>query len=407
MVLEEHLSKLDSRVDGTSVPKVWLLTNAPSPYQSELFSEIVRQGEVNLSVRFMRSSSQAGQADGCQFPQITMKALLSERWPDEFRLHPRGVWEAATGDFDFYILSGLYTSVTFLLCAVVLEFRQKPWALWLERPHRPASPTYRSRRSFVGRLRDQIRGWLFQRCDHLICIGAVARSEYKEMGVSEKRLAVLPYCCDIKRYSAVDTARVRQYRRDMQFDGRCIFLFSGQMIDRKGVDTLIDAFLAIAERHEDVVLLLLGEGPKKEELQRRVASSVHDRVVFLGHQSQGDLPVVFQAADVFAFPSRHDGWAVVINEACAASLPVIATRQTGATGELVEDGRSGFVIEADDVDKLEKVMERLASDPTLRTTMGRRSRELVEEWSTEGGAKKFSNIVATCIRQYKRQVKDA
>ena len=59
-----------------------------------------------------------------------------------------------------------------------------------------------------------------------------------------------------------------------------------------------------------------------------------------------------QSAAVLVLPSRHDGWGVVIQEALSAGLPVIATRQTGAAYDLVEEGKNGFLVEADDEDQL-------------------------------------------------------
>ena len=60
-------------------------------------------------------------------------------WRDEVRLHPVALRECAFGRYDCYVLSGLWTSVTFLACAVVLWLRRRPWVLWLERPHSDGS----------------------------------------------------------------------------------------------------------------------------------------------------------------------------------------------------------------------------------------------------------------------------
>ena len=113
------------------------------------------------------------------------------------------------------------------------------------------------------------------------------------------------------------------------------------------------------------------------------------RVHFAGHLPQSELPEHFAAADLFVFPSRHDGWGVVINEACAAALPVVTTRQTGAAYDLVEDGRSGFVLEHDDIDGFADRLLRLIDEPALREKFGQRSRELVEPFSAENGAALF------------------
>jgi glycosyltransferase involved in cell wall biosynthesis len=120
-----------------------------------------------------------------------------------------------------------------------------------------------------------------------------------------------------------------------------------------------------------------------------VPDELRSWVHFAGHVPQNELPEHFAVADIFVFPSRHDGWGVVINEACAAGLPVIVTRQTGAAYDLVEDGNSGFVLDCDDVYGLVDRMLRLIDDAALREQFGRRSRELVAPYSAENGASSF------------------
>jgi glycosyltransferase involved in cell wall biosynthesis len=166
-------------------------------------------------------------------------------------------------------------------------------------------------------------------------------------------------------------------------------MFSGQMIERKGLHMLIEAFRRIARLRDNVALLLLGDGPHRADYQSIVPSEIRSRVHFAGHIPQNELPEHFAVADVFVFPSRHDGWGVVINEACAAALPVVTTHQTGAAYDLVEDGRSGFVLEHDDINGLADRLLRLIDDPALREKLGQRSRELVEPYSAENGAGLF------------------
>jgi glycosyltransferase involved in cell wall biosynthesis len=194
---------------------------------------------------------------------------------------------------------------------------------------------------------------------------------------------------------SVDSERVATVRRRYNLTGKTVVLFSGRMIERKGVDTLIDAFKRVARMRSDVALLLLGDGPKQAEYQSMVPEELRSCIHFAGHVPQNDLPEHFAAADLFVFPSRHDGWGVVINEACAAGLPIVTTRQTGAAYDLVEDGRSGFVLEHDDIDGLVDRLLRLIDDPALREKFGQRSRELVEPYSAENGAGLF-------IRQLRR-----
>jgi glycosyltransferase involved in cell wall biosynthesis len=236
---------------------------------------------------------------------------------------------------------------------------------------------------------DRVRSFLLARCSAVLCTGTAARDAYAALGVPRQKLFVLPYCCDTKRFETVDSERVAAVRHRYNLAGKTVLLFSGQMIARKGVDTLIEAFTRIARMRPDVALLMLGDGPQRSDYENMVPVELRPSIHFVGHLPQNKLPEHFGAADLFIFPSRHDGWGVVINEACAAALPVITTRQTGAAYDLVEDGRSGFVLEHYDIDGFVDRLLRLIDDPVLRERFGQRSRELVAPFSAENGAALF------------------
>ena len=94
-------------------------------------------------------------------------------------------------------------------------------------------------------------------------------------------------------------------------------------------------------------------------------------------------------AGVFVLPSRHDGWGVVVNEACAAGLPVISTSAVGSARDLLVDGSNGFVLARDDVAGLAEKMSFFAANPDQIRVFGDRSRERAAAFSVEHGAALF------------------
>ena len=371
-----------------------MLTNAPSPYQVELFSAIAASESVDLSVRFLRDSQEPGPPR--QFPHHICRTWLGLTSGDELRLHGGPIREAIFGQHDLFILSGLYTSVTFLCCAWFLHCRGKRWALWWERP-RASDP--RRNRSWIWQalhsVKDSIRLWLLKSADLVIGIGTAAVHEYQAMGVRPDHLRMLPYSCDVSRFGQVAPEIRDQERAALGWSQHLVLLFSGQMIPRKGVDVLLRAFVTLAERHADVAVRLLGDGEDRSQLESLVPTHLKNRVRFEGHVPQAQLPAKFASADLFVFPSRHDGWAVVINEACGARLPVVATRQTGAAHDLVREGENGFLVNADDVDGLLDRLEWCVAHRDQLPAMGQRSFELVQGVSAQASAIRFTQIVAS------------
>ena len=379
--------------------KLWILTNAPSPYQADFFRALHRSGRHTVAVRFMRGVHRGEPlAADAGFPCRVMKGLGPESWPDELRLHPEAIREAWAGGHDFHVLSGQYTSPTFLACALALRARRRPWGMWLEQPwpedYRPAWARTLSARSPVARAaRRALLRALIRSTDRLLCIGTAAAEAYQRAGAPETKLAVVPYLCETERFALADPAASADVRRRFGLAGRLVFLFSGALIERKGVDVLLAAFQRLAAGSADAALLVLGDGPLRPALEAAVDPGLRDRVRFAGHVAQADLPAHYRAADVFVFPSRHDGWGVVINEACAAGLPVIVTRQTGASRELVRDGDNGFVVERDDAAALYGKMRFFAGRRDELARFGQRSRELIAGYSPDEGVRMFESAI--------------
>jgi glycosyltransferase involved in cell wall biosynthesis len=148
----------------------------------------------------------------------------------------------------------------------------------------------------------------------------------------------------------------------------------------KGIDLLIKAMSSLSVAIPDVSLIVIGDGPDGARL-KRVADEcgVGPRVHFLGSVSSGALAAAYRRCDVFALPSRKEGFGLVFVEAMAFGKPVVGGAH-GGTPDIIEDGVTGFLVCHGDVDKLTRALERLLTDERLRREMGQRAQERV--WNT-------------------------
>jgi glycosyltransferase involved in cell wall biosynthesis len=195
----------------------------------------------------------------------------------------------------------------------------------------------------------------------------------------------IPYFCDLAPFAAAATQRVSS--------NVVTVLFSGQLIHRKGVDVLLEAFARVASNLPSVRLSVMGGGPDRAELENSVPSGLRDRVSFLGHKDAADLPDVFAKADLFVLPSRYDGWGVVVNEALAAGLPIVASNAVGAARDLVIHGRNGFIVEQGSAEELTTVLARLAGSSRMRESFGRASSEFAAQWGLDEGVRRWERLV--------------
>jgi len=383
---------------------IWLLTNTPSSYQVEFLSAIHEDGRHALDVRFMSTVHRgtSWKPENTPFPCSELPGFGPRVWSDAFRYHPQAVRECREGEHDLFVLSGQYTSLTFLACARELQRRRKPWVLWLEAPwpddYRPAWSRHLSARSGLVRVfRRRALASLLVEAHGVFCIGSMARDAYAAMGAPFSRLFQLPYHCDMRRFRDVPEDAIRRVRERFGIGQEIVFLCAGQMIERKGVDVLLEAFQQIAGDCPDTALLLVGDGPLLGELQSSVPPTLVNRVQFAGGVSYEELPAHFRAADAFVLPTRHDGWGVVLNEACAAGLPIISTNAAGAARDMVTEGHNGFLVDRDDVSGLADHLVTLARRPEMRSAFGEHALTIAEQFSLEAGVNSFHEHVEVVL----------
>ncbi len=154
-------------------------------------------------------------------------------------------------------------------------------------------------------------------------------------------------------------------------------LLVGRLVHQKGVDLLLKALAGLEEQRWS--LTLVGDGPQRPELQAFVeAHCLQERVRFASWLEGEALVQAYQQANLFVFPSRHEGMPNAVLEAMSAGLPVIASRIAG-NEELVVDGETGLLVPPEDANALRQALETLLGDAELRQRMGVAGRARVEE----------------------------
>ncbi len=184
-------------------------------------------------------------------------------------------------------------------------------------------------------------------------------------------------------YSGVDLDAFRGARRDGALRARLgaddrTFLVGqvARIWEGKGHDTLLDAFARLHRECPRARLAIVGDGPGRLALERRVASTgLSPFVTFTGHRE--DVAAVTAQLDAATLLSRYEGMGRVVLEALAAGVPVVASR-TGGIGELVVEGESAFLVPPGDAAAVAAALGRMACDAGLRARMARAARNGVD-----------------------------
>lgn len=163
-------------------------------------------------------------------------------------------------------------------------------------------------------------------------------------------------------------------RKELGIEERPTVLTVGQFIPRKGFDILLRAWEQV---ETDANLVIIGGGGEKQAYLDYIREHRLNHVTILDFMEKERLIQMYRLADLFVLPTREDVWGLVVNEAMANGLPVIATDRCIAGMELIRQGKNGYVIPAENPRRLAMAMNRILSNPEKMEVMGRASLEAV------------------------------
>jgi hypothetical protein len=204
-----------------------------------------------------------------------------------------------------------------------------------------------------------------------------SRRALVQQGADPRRIAVLPLA-----YEAGPAASPPPAAGPRELT----VLWLGSVILRKGIPYLIEAARQLVG--QPVRLLVAGPSGIRAEAQRAAPPNVH----WLGQVPRGEAARLYQSADVFVLPTLSDGFAITQVEALAHGLPVIATPNCG---DVVEDGRTGFLVPARDAAALAAAITRFVRDPQLAAAMRPACLESAARFSVDAFGERLLQILHT------------
>jgi len=213
-------------------------------------------------------------------------------------------------------------------------------------------------------------------CDTVIAPSTKINRALAEWGV-RKPVITLPTGVDTFTFSERDPEAVEALRRRYAIPaGDRLLTFVGRLGLEKNVDALIDAMSFV--RTPGARLLVVGDGPYREDLARHIARDrIGERVTFTGYLGRDDVRAAYHASDALFFASTSETQGLVVAEAMAAGLPVVAVDDL-AVADAVADGVNGFLV-PEDPRALASAVDRLLGEPSLRSRMSAASLERAED----------------------------
>lgn len=240
-----------------------------------------------------------------------------------------------------------------------------------------------------GPLARRLKRLVVTKSDAWTC-NTAATSAAVDDGGSIPRAHVIPMGVDVKRFAP---GNGKDLRRGVSEDG-LVLLFVGRLVAEKGCHDLLRAYaMMLPTLRARTHLWFVGDGNQRTALERRAADLPDAaRVRFWGAVDHGRLPDFYAAANLVAVPSLNiEGQSVVLLEAFAAARCVIAAR-TGGIAQVVEDNRTGRLVEAGDPEQLARGIEALLCDQALRMELAQNARASVQDYSWDKITARFEEL---------------
>jgi glycosyltransferase involved in cell wall biosynthesis len=351
----------------------------------ERFNAVARRGNLDLEVWFSARTEEDRSWD------------VDERsWIFRYRYLPgiKGETNRLAVPLPFFrgrvpgVFVSLYASPSFLAGSAIARVRGARTAFWVE----VTFDAWVARRRWKEALKAQV----LPRSDAILTAGEDGRRFAIRYGVSPTRIFVVPHVIDFEHYargSSLTPDARDEIREQLGLHG-VTFMYAGRLWRGKGLDYLLDAFAAVQRtKCTDVSLLVAGDGVDEDHLRARCAEEGIENVVFTGFQNADSLPRLYATADVFVFPTLGDPFGMVVPEAMACGLPVIATSASGEIRDRITEDVNGFIVPPANSSALRDRMMLLAEDRELRAKMAEASRRKVAGQTPDVWAEAFEQAI--------------
>jgi len=379
--------------------RVAIITNIPTPYRIPLFEELSKSAGIEFEV-FFCAETEGNRSwrlqEGHDFKHHFLRGLPI-KWRksdgDLFTLHinPSIFLELRKGNYDAIICGG-YNSLTTVFSLIFAKLFRKPFILWTgstlqTEPNRP----------FLSRFARTLLKKMAIKASHCyISYGSRTKEFLIKNGAREENIFISPNAIDTGFFSEasnVHRPNKMKIKEALEISDQKLIIYVGQLTERKGIWDLIKAFQILKNEIDLLALLIVGDGYLKSDLENYCKENGLSGVIFVGNVQQAELPRYYAISDIFVLPSKGDIWGLVINEAMACGLPIVATKNAGASADLVREGVNGYVVESLNPKELASPMKKLLQDDGLRKKMGIASKEIVRDWGIKEAAEGFVQAV--------------
>ena len=364
--------------------RVAIITNIPAPYRVDFFDYLQKNyNEYDFTIIYSSKNEDNRKWDIEQEKMnqsvfLESKTIKLKKRFDNYYLHvPVGVAKTLQKIKPDVVVGSEYNP-TIIQALYYCKRKKIPFVSWTD------GTLYSERnRNFIQKF---LRRFIVARADAYIGSSTKSKEAQIYYGADERK-------CHIS-YLAVD---VEKYIQKPQGQGKGKILYVGSLIERKGVDLLLNALAKVQAEFE---VYFAGDGEEKEVLKELAKKlEIDTKVHFLGQLSRDVLLKHYADSDLFVLPTREDCFALVILEAMCSELPIVCSKYADGAYDLIRDGENGFIVDPYNIDEFANRIESVLNDKTLCNMMKNKSKEIVEKFRFENISKGYIAAIEDSMKE--------
>jgi glycosyltransferase involved in cell wall biosynthesis len=371
-----------------------MLVNMVPPYRVPVFEALAhRVGKLLVWISTPMEPDRQWQPE---WGQLEVELQRSFALQQNTR-HPHGFLDKQWVHLAYDTIPRLHRARPDVVLASELGPRTAQAALWCAATSTPlATVVHVSESSERGRdrqwVRRMLRRVLLRRADVVFVPGQSGARYVRRFGAHPDRIRVVRSVSPLKDVTSAQIGR----------NGGRRLLYVGQLIERKGIVSFVQALGRWGLRHpdEEVSLRIVGAGPEAARLETLPlpGNVTVDSTASLPYEHMAEM---YQTADVFVFPTLADVWGLVVNEAMSIGLPVLGSCHSQAVEELVEEGINGWTFAPDRPEAVDEALERvLATPPEQLARMGAAARDTVRPLTPDYVADEFADGLHMALERH-------
>ena len=362
--------------------RVAIITNIPAPYRVDFFDYLKKHyTDYQFTIIYSSKNEDNRKWDIEQEKMensvfLESKTIKIKKRYDNYYLHIPGGVSKVLDKIKPDVVVGSEYNPTVIQALYYCKKNKIPFISWTD-----GTLFSERNRNFIQKF---LRRLVVAKADSYIASSTKSKEAQIYYGADEKK-------CHIS-YLAVD---VEKYIQKPKGQGKGKIVCVGSLIERKGVDLVLNA---LAKVKSECSLYLAGEGEEKEQLQKHAENlQILDKVHFLGQLKREELLEHYADSDLFVLPTREDCFALVILEAICAGLPVVCSKYADGAYDLIEEGKSGYIIDRYDEEKFAACIDQVLGNPALRKEMQLYSDKIIEKFRFSNIAKGYMEAIEECI----------